>query len=117
MKVSLNLTERMKLFNLIKDDPKFKETTIATWKIIDIAKKDLGLGEEDYKIFKLVTRDGTLYAEDVAKAAEDIEYTIPDTLYALIVSHLKEKNDAGKVNEDLYTLWKKLVKEDDVSSK
>lgn len=78
-----------------------KKASLSDWKVLNEAKMELGLSEEDMKYYKVVNDPETGMIQWDAKKAEEVkEYDIPKRAFDLIEQELKEKDEKGELNAD-----------------
>ncbi len=115
MHVKLNLHERIMLFEMVKGHKEFQQGNASNWRMIEAAKKVLGLSEEENKSYGVEIRDsgveGTamLFVANKEAAEELKEYILPDSLYAQIIALLTGMNERKELKADSFKLYDRLI--------
>lgn len=97
MKVSLNLKNRILTFAMLSND---RTASMADWKVINTAKETLGLSDEDHEKYKIKAEGSAVTWENKEEADKVIEYDIPQRVYEMISSELREQDSKGKLSHD-----------------
>lgn len=107
MKVSLNLQERIALFDFIALN--YQQASPFMWKLIRQANEILGLEEKDHEKYGIKkTPQGGTFAEKVEEAEQKEEYTLPDRLVINVKEDLQKIAAKGKLTKTQFFIFEAL---------
>lgn len=115
MKVSLNLLERVMLFQLITTHPRFQQGSASTWRHIEAAKQVLALTDKENTDYGIeitpdpATGNAQLFARNKELSEQRHDYQLPDPLFASLVTFLSEMNEKKELKADSYKLFEAIV--------
>lgn len=103
MKFKLILAERINLMEILPAEGSF-----LTLRVLRELKLNLGVKDEEFKLFEIVQKDNQITWND--KANKEIEFELGEKAVDIIIEQLEKLDKNKKLEDKHFSLFEKFVK-------